>query len=190
VLRATRLDKPAGKGGPALSDAALAELCSYLSGEQAPRSLFAIPRLAAGGDEAVGRLRPLVLPAPLAGKPSVEDLVLQLDDDAFQTRERATRLLLEKGASILPKLRAHLKGRPSPEVRSRIGRILDEFKDAWPTAEELRALRAVTALGRIAIPSGRELLAEVARGPEAAPATIAAKAALAGSAASGRTSDR
>jgi RNA polymerase sigma factor (sigma-70 family) len=190
VVRASRLDKPAGKGGPALSDAEFSELWSYLSGAQAPRSLFAIHHLAASGDETVRRLRPLVAPPPVSDKPSVEELVLLLDDDEYSTRERATRSLIEKGAGVVSTLRGRLQGRLAPEARARIERVLEHFNDPRPTAERLRALRAVTVLGRIATPSSRALLAELADGPEAMPATIAARAALAQSGASERKSDR
>jgi hypothetical protein len=188
VVRASRGGEPAAKAG-GLSEAALAELWSYLSGEQAPLSLFAIDRLAAGGDEVVRRFRPRLLPAPASGKPSVEDLVRQLDDDAFAARERATRLLIAKGAGIAPQLRALGKASPSAEVRTRIESILSHFQDAPVTPEELRALRVVTALSRMATPASRKLLAELAEGPEGQPVTIAAKAALARPA-SERTSDK
>jgi hypothetical protein len=178
LLRATRTDQPVDKASAAPSEAALSEWCSYLAGERAPRSLFAIHRLALSGDAAVTRLRPLVKPPPETGKPTIEELVLQLDDDAFKTRERAMRSLIEKGSGVAPKLRAHLQGAPSAEVRARINKILAQFSDAGTTAEELRALRAVTALSRIATPASRELLAEVAEGPEGMPVTLAAKAAL------------
>jgi RNA polymerase sigma factor (sigma-70 family) len=178
VMGATRTEQPGDKSSAALSDAAFAELWSYLSGERAPRSLFAIPRLAAGGEETVRRLRPLVIQKPAADKPSIEELIGQLDDDNFQTRERAKRLLLERGASVVPKLRAALKGSPSVEVRVRIGRMLEQFDNTGPSAEELRKLRAVAVLGRITTPASRELLAELAEGSETMPATVAAKAAL------------
>jgi hypothetical protein len=189
TIRATQRDPRSGRAGVALSDAAFAVLWSYLSGERAPRSLFAIDRLAAGGDATVRRLRLLVMPAPVSGKPSVEELLVQLDDRAFKTRERATRLLIERGAGVVPKLQAQLKGPLSPEMRLRVGRVLRHFNDARPTPEALRAVRAVCVLSRIATPSSRALLAELAAGPEASPATLAAKAALARSGEAGSTAD-
>src|SRR5262249_22811595 len=70
VMQASRGEPRAGGAGAALSDAAFAELWSYLAGERAPRSLFAIDRLAADGDATVRRLRPLLLAAPVSGEPS------------------------------------------------------------------------------------------------------------------------
>ncbi len=178
VLRASRPEKGEDRGA-ALSEAAFGELWKYLAGERAPRSLFAVHRLAAGGDGVVTRLRPLVRPAPVTGKPSVEELVRQLDDDEFTTRARATRLLIDKGAGVVPKLRAQLKADPSAEVRTRIEKILEHFNEVGRGPEGLRALRAVAVLSRIDTPASRELLAELADGPEATPATVAARAALA-----------
>jgi hypothetical protein len=179
VIRATREEPRPARAGNALSDAAFVELWSYLAGEKAPRSLFAIDRLAAGGDATVRRLRPLMKAMPVPGKPSVEELLVQLDDSAFKTREQATRSLLDRGTSVVPKLRAHLKGPPSLEVRRRIEQILRHLEQVPPTAGELRALRAVTALTRIDTPASRTLLEEIAAGPEGAPATSAAWIALA-----------
>jgi RNA polymerase sigma factor (sigma-70 family) len=169
VIRATRSDKGPAQAGAALSDAAFSELWSYLTGEKAPRSLFAIDRLAAGGDAAVRRLRPLVKPVPVPDQPSVEELLVQLDDNTFKTREQATHLLLQRGRSAVSKLRAHLKDRPSLEVRARVERILRQLEAIPPSPEELRVLRAVTVLSRVDTPSSRALLAEVAAGTELAP---------------------
>jgi hypothetical protein len=131
-----------------------------------------------------------VKPAAVTGKPSVEDLFLQLDNDDFKTRERATSLLIEKGVGVVPKLRAVSKEPPSLEVSRRIGRIMDHFNEAGLSAEGLRLLRAITVLSRIATPSSRALLAELAEGPESTPATIAAKAALGRAGVSERISDK
>jgi hypothetical protein len=178
VIRASRGDQRSAKASEALSDAAFTELWSYLAGEKAPRSLFAIDRLAADGDAAVRRLRPLVKPVPLPDKPSVEELLVQLDDKAFKTREQATQLLFQRGKSAVSKLQAHLKGSPSLEARRRVEQVLRQLENVPPTAEELRSLRAVTVLSRIETPASRTLLFEVAAGPEGAPATNAARATL------------
>jgi hypothetical protein len=161
-----------------LTDADFAELWACVSGERAPRALFAADRLAAGGDDAVRRLRAALRP-PARGGPPVEDLVARLDDDDFAVREKATRALTERGEGVIPKLRAALDEATSAEVRARIARVLQHFNEERPSPERLRAARAVVALSRIDTAASRELLAEIADGPEAAPQTSAAKAALA-----------
>jgi HEAT repeat protein len=139
-----------------------------------------VTRLEASGDEAVKRLRPLLVPQAVPNQPPVEKLLAQLDDDDFETRERATRMLMERGEAVVPKLQTALKASPSAEVRIRIGRILKQFpaEGSRPSAVQLRALRAITALGRIDTPASRALLAEIVKGPEGRPQTVAAKALL------------
>jgi RNA polymerase sigma factor (sigma-70 family) len=180
VMRATGPEKPAPAAPAArLSDAAYAKLWSALGGKRAPRSLFAVDRLAAGGDETVRRLRERLLPEPVVDRPSVEELIAQLDDDAYDKREQATRLLQEKGARIMARLQEALKTSRSAEVRARLEKILQQWIEEPLTLEELRAVRAITALGRIDTPAGRALLAEIAKGPESRPQTVAARGALA-----------
>jgi hypothetical protein len=180
VVLATSPKKPSqGARAPALSDAAFNELWSAISGERAPRSLFAVSRLAAGGDEAVKRLRSRLLPAPVKDGPSVEELIAQLDDDAFPKRERATQRLVNKGAGIIPKLQAALRGQKalSAEAGARIRQILKELQgeSGSLTARQLRVLRVLAVLSWIDTPASRALLAEIARGPTTLPQTMAAK---------------
>jgi hypothetical protein len=173
LMSATRT----GAGRRPLSEATFARLWHGLSGRQAPRSLFAVHRLAASGDEAVRRLRPHLRPPADPGKPPVAELIGQLDADSFAVREKATRSLVERGPAAVPRLRAALRGKASLEARRRIERVLRQLKDPPPTPEDLRAARAVAALARIDTAASRALLAEVADWPDT-PAASAARAAL------------
>src|SRR5262249_12233041 len=145
LVEATR----AGPGRRRLSAATFARLWSALSGEQAPRALFAVHRLAASGDEAVRRLRPHLRPPPDTRKPTVDQLLARLDDDSFPVRDRGPRWLIERGSAAGPKLLAALCGAPSPEARRRIVRVLRHLDDPPPTPADLRVLRAIAALARI-----------------------------------------
>ena len=118
-------------------------------------------------------LRAHLRPQPDTRKPTVAQLIAQLDDDAFAKREQATRLLIERGAVSGPKLREVLRGKPSPEVRRRIARILRQLSDPPPTAADLRSVRAIAALARIDTPASRALLAEIASGVDPLPAGAA-----------------
>jgi hypothetical protein len=180
VLRATGPEKAAPAGAEArLSDADCARLWSALGGKRAPRSLFAVDRLAAGGDDAVRWLRQRLLHEVPVDKPPVEELIAQLDDDAFDKREQATRLLAEKGTRIEPKLREALKKAPSTEACVRLEKILQRLSETPITPEELQAVRAIAALARLDTPAGKALLADIARGPESRPQTVAARGVLA-----------
>jgi len=110
------------------------------------------------------------------GNLTIEELFLQMDDRKYRTRERATQSLLQMGESVVPKLRVKLKGPLSLEVRRRIERLLLQLNDPSETPEQMRAVRAINALGRIGLPASRALLAELAEGPDEAPKTIAAGA--------------
>ncbi len=125
-------------------------------------------------------MRTRLLPAAVADKPSTEELVAQLDDDDFEKREEATRALADRGEVVVPKLQAALKASRSAEVRARVEHILKQFTgtEGKPSAEQLRALRAVAALSRIETAASRALLAEIARGAEERPQTAAARAVL------------
>ena len=91
--------------------------------------------------------------------------------------ERATQSLLQMGESVVPKLRVKLKGPLSLEVRRRIELLL-QLNDPSETPEQMRAVRAITALGKMATPASRALLAELAEGLDEVPKTIAARGAL------------
>jgi RNA polymerase sigma factor (sigma-70 family) len=173
IMRATRPEKAAAAAAP-LSDADFARLWSALGGERAPRSLFVVQRLAAGGDDTVRRLRERLLPRAAADNLAVDRLIADLDDDEFETREQATQSLTEKSISIAPRLREALQTSTSAEVRARLQKVLHHMN-----IEELRAVRAITVLVRIDSAASETLLARIARGPEDRPQTVAARGALA-----------
>jgi RNA polymerase sigma factor (sigma-70 family) len=173
IMRATRPEKSAAAGAP-LSAADFARLWSSLGGERAPRSLFGVQRLAAGGDETVRRLRERMLPKAAADNLAVDRLIAELDDDEFETREQATQSLMEKSITIAPRLREALKTSTSAEVRARLQEVLHHMNN-----EELRAVRAITVLVRIDSAASETLLAEIARGPEDRPQSVAARGVLA-----------
>jgi hypothetical protein len=158
-----------------LSESGFARLESLLSEEKAPRALFAVTRLAAGGDETVRRLRSRLNLAAESGKPAAAELIKQLDDDSFDVREKAARALVVRGGGVAPALRAALRGKPSLETQRRIGQILRQLSDPGLTPTQLRAVRAITVLSRIDTPASRALLAEIAEGPDT-PASGAARA--------------
>ena len=97
VMRATLPNKRVAVAAKKLSDEEFAKLQTYLSGEQARRSLFAVHRLAQSGDDAVRRLRPLALKGADTERRLVKKLIIQLDSDSFRKREQATARLIKHG---------------------------------------------------------------------------------------------
>jgi hypothetical protein len=83
------------------------------------------------------------------------------------------------GKSVEPLLREVLQGKPSPEVKRRVERLLGQVKGPFVSGEMLRALRAVEVLEHMATPEARQLLEALARGTPEARLTQEAKASLA-----------
>ena len=131
-------------------------------------------------NEAVAFLHGRVKPAPSAPAGLMRKLLADLDGDSFEGREAAVKRLKELGPQAEPALRAALQGKPSLEQKRHIEGLLAELVIPPPPApEELRQLRAVIVLERIASPVARRVLEEVAKGPPSAPLTRQAHAALA-----------
>jgi hypothetical protein len=113
---------------------------------------------------------------PLPVGPTAADLdriFSDLDNDAFKTREKASRELAQFGESAVPGVRERLKRRLSAEVRRRAAGFLDQFDPA-----ELSPLQGVELLERIATPAAKEFLEELAKGPTGSAFTLDAAAAL------------
>ena len=112
---------------------------------------------------------------PAEAEKRIEKLLADLDSDSFETREAATGDLTRLLYRAEPILRRALQNKPSLEARRRIEAIL--AKPGLPSAEDLRALRAIAVLERIGTPEARRILEKLAGGA-AAPETRAAQAAL------------
>src|SRR5262249_43516037 len=120
----------------------LAGLWDDLGGEEAARAYRAVWTLVDAPGAAVPFLEERLHAAPDAG-PRLARLLADLDDDSFAVRERATRALRTLGERAGPALRRALEGHPSPEVRRRVGLLLEEI---GPGPDSLRTWRALEAL--------------------------------------------
>jgi hypothetical protein len=132
------------------------------------------------GEEAVAflakRLRPVSRPQP----EYLARLMADLDSNEFRVRERASRELERLGQLAESALRQALAGRPSPEARRRIERVLETHKSErlHPPAQQLRLARAVEVLEQIGSRSARGVLETCAQGTSEAVLTRDAKGAL------------
>jgi hypothetical protein len=79
-----------------------------------------------------------------------------------------------------PALTRALANDPSPEARRRIEQLLHQVTEErlYPTADQLRAVRAVEVLERIGSPQARRVLAALAGGAPQAQLTVEAQTAL------------
>jgi WD40 repeat protein len=91
-------------------------------------------------------------------------LLLDLDDNSFAVREKATEELKLLGEAALPALQRAVTGTPPPEVRRRIEQLLEQEAKEVPSCERLQNLRAVEVLEKIGTPEACRLLEELASG--------------------------
>jgi dipeptidyl aminopeptidase/acylaminoacyl peptidase len=124
------------------------------------------------------RLRPAPAPAPDAAE-RLARLLAKLDDDAFAVREKATAEIARLGPAAEPALRRALDGKPSPEARQRIERLLEQLRGPAEDPDTLRAIRGVEALERNGAPEARRVLEGLGKGAAGARLAAEAKAALA-----------
>jgi hypothetical protein len=103
---------------------------------------------------------------------------IDLDDDSFAVRQKAAEDLEKAGELAEPVLRKALEGKPSAEVRRRVGVLLEKLADAGTSPEWLRTTRALEALERAGTPEARQLLEALAKGTPEARLTREAKATL------------
>jgi hypothetical protein len=116
-------------------------------------------------------------PTPPLDPALVAQLIADLDNSDFETREKAMVQLGAYQDRIESALRQVLReGRPSPEARRRIERLLDRLKPLPP--DVLRGLRAVRALEQIGTKEAIQLLTALSQGSGEARVTLEAKAAL------------
>jgi hypothetical protein len=70
----------------------------------------------------------LALSPPGDENVKVQELVLALEDDSIECREKAAAGLLDLGPGALPALRAALEASPGPEAQARIGDVLHRLE--------------------------------------------------------------
>jgi hypothetical protein len=105
-------------------------------------------------------------------------LIVQLDDDDFDVREKAEKDLAGMGAAVLPLLRDASKNPPSVEVKTRLERLLEPFKDQQISTDRLRVLRVVEVLETSGSDDALKGLKALSGGAADDPLTKDAKAAL------------
>jgi WD40 repeat protein len=150
-----------------------------LASPDAREALAAVRSLTASPGETVALLRAKLPPVAAPDPVKLKDLIATLDDPDFAERERAAADLEKIGPLAEPALRDALKAADSPEARRRLTGLLVRLAARTPSAEELRAVRAVEAVEWAATPEAVRLLEAWAAGAAGARLTEDAKAALA-----------
>jgi hypothetical protein len=156
-------------------------LWTDLARQDAAKGYLALWGLAATPRQAAPLLQErLRVVAPPGGeqKERIARLIADLDNDAFDVREKATEELKKIVEVAEPQLRKALETKPSKEARRRIERILDERKGSDPTADQVRQRRAVEALEAMASAEADKVLQDLAKGAAEALLTRQARASL------------
>jgi WD40 repeat protein len=159
-----------------LSAKELDERWAALSGEAGP-AYKALWSLLGSPQSAVRFLREQVRPLAPIDPQRLARLIADLDSDQFDVRQKAGDELEKHGELAEEALSKVLMGKPSLEVRQRVEMIIQKMPAGQLTGEQLRLLRAVTALERIGTPEARQVLEQVAQGVPRSRLTQEAKAA-------------
>ncbi len=134
---------------------------------------------------ALAPVRDQVRAVPEVSAQRLRALVGDLDDDDFDTRQKASRELERLGPPAEPALRRALQETRSLEVRRRAEDLLARIGP-----HSRRMLRLVPLLAEAGTPQARALLRELAGGAAGAPETRAARAALRSGPEDGRLNGR
>jgi WD40 repeat protein len=164
---------------PKLEPAEERQCWDDLASTDAARAARALTRLQAAPLEAVALVRRQVQPVAAIDPKKLERLIKDLDSADFSLRQQATVELAKLGYLAEPSLRTALKNRPSVEASRRIEGLLDKLPTEEPASgQELRELRAVELLERLALPAADALLHGLSAGAGGARLTREARAAV------------
>ena len=97
--------------------------------------------------------------------PTIERLIANLDSDTFAVREEASRDLAKLNWDAEPAMRKAMASTPSPEVRHRLSRLLEQLPAEQFYPAVVFASRVTEILEHIGTPEAREVLSELAKGP-------------------------
>jgi WD40 repeat protein len=123
-----------------------------------------------------GHLKPVEkLPAA-----NIDKLIVELDNDDFEKREKASRELRQVGPQGKAALQKSLETSKSVEQCRRVKELLAELneRETKPSQSELRELRAIEVLETIGTPLARSILESLAKGASGIRLTDEAAAAL------------
>jgi WD40 repeat protein len=164
VVRVWEMTRPAraeDAGASDFSGKSWDSLWEELGKASASEAFRSVRALMTGGKRSVEFLDAKL--SPVTAKPEgIDKLIVDLDREDFEPRNRARTELEQLGLRGAPALRHALAGKPSPELRSQAERLLARLKAPDASAETLRLFRAVEILERIGTTDARRRLKELA----------------------------
>ncbi len=170
-----------GKAAPAGQAKSMEALWADLHSADAPLAHQAILALTAVPDQAVAFLGKRLQPVAAPDKQHLDHLIADLDSTEFTVRERAAKELEALGELASPWLR-DAGNSSSAEVRHQAQNLaqnlLDKLNGPIAEGDQLRQIRAVEVLERIASTDARKLLEKLAKGAPPARLTREASSSL------------
>jgi WD40 repeat protein len=139
----------------------------------------AIGTLSTAPKQAVTLIGERVKPAKGVDPKVVEQLIKDLEDNNFQTREKAKTELEKLGELAQPALQKVLEGLPDLQTRRAVEKLLEQLVSGEaPPPEIVRTLRSVKVLAQVATPEARQVLETLAKGAAGDKLTREAESAL------------
>jgi WD40 repeat protein len=149
-----------------LSPAEAKRLWIELADPDTVRAYRAAGALVTSPAQSVGLFREKLKPVKGVPAAEIDRLISDLESKRFQTREKASRELRRIGFQVTAALQRTLEKRPPLELRRRVEELLAELnqREALPSQDELRALRAIEVLEAIGTPPARSILESLVKG--------------------------
>jgi WD40 repeat protein len=139
----------------------------------------AINTLSAAPKQAVALVRERVKAAARGDEKRIAQSIADLESSEFQVRRAATKELEKLGELVEPALQKAMQTLKSLEAKRRVEKLLAQIADDQiPSADVVRALRAVQVLGQIGTPEARTELERLAKGAPGDKLTRSAETAL------------
>jgi WD40 repeat protein/beta-lactamase regulating signal transducer with metallopeptidase domain len=157
---------------------AVEALWEDLAGEDAGRSFQSVLQLTGAPQQAVPFLGERLKPAARIDPARVGRWIADLESERYAVRQEAAANLAKTGEQAVPPLQKVLASQPTLETRKRVEELLDRLTGGTLTTEQLRLVRAVEVLERVATPEARHVLQTLAEGAPGALPTRQSKAAL------------
>jgi RNA polymerase sigma factor (sigma-70 family) len=165
---------------PVLTASEKTSFWTDLASDRSVVAYVAVQSLAERPREAISLIGQRLRPVPAPDGKRLSALIRDLDNDEFNTRERARNELEKAGDCAASAIRKKLDSHPSAEARRHLTDLLDICapKDWARSPELLRILRATEVLERIGTADAKQLLQTLAAGAPDARLTREAKASL------------
>lgn len=143
------------------------------------KGYLAVTALAAATKQVPAVIAERVKPANGFDLKKLDQMIVDLDSNKFDARQKATEDLEKLGDLAKPALEKVLAGQPALETRQRVERLLERLvTNAAPPADIVRAARAVWVLEKIGTPEAREVLQGLAKGAPGDKVTYEAETSL------------